>query len=204
MSILSRLNSIYKAFITKNEINALSLLPKVTLNVNNLGSLQIINTGKLIIGCNWTNLPFFTTGVKIDSNATLKVLGQFKIYSGSVVAVYDKAFLQLGSGYINNFGDIHCFNKITIGENVLISSNVSIRDSDNHMINNQKESVSAPIIIGNNVWIGMRSTILKGVTIGEGAIVAAGSIVTRNVPPYSLVAGIPAKVIKEQVTWCNI
>lgn len=56
---------------------------------------------------------------------------------------------------------------------------------------------SAPIIIEDNVWIGERAIILKGVTIGMGAIVATGAIVTKDVPPYSVVAGNPAKIVKD-------
>lgn len=54
----------------------------------------------------------------------------------------------------------------------------------------------SPILVGNDVWIGMNSLILSGVTIGHGAVVAAGSVVTRDVPPYALVGGVPARVIK--------
>ncbi|WP_264367794.1 DapH/DapD/GlmU-related protein [Paraglaciecola mesophila] len=56
--------------------------------------------------------------------------------------------------------------------------------------------VTAPVIIKDNVWIGYGVTILKGVEIGEGSIVAAGSVVTKNIPPYSIAGGIPSKVIK--------
>ena len=59
----------------------------------------------------------------------------------------------------------------------------------------------APIVIQDHVWLGMNVIVLKGVTIGEGAIVAAGSIVTKDVPPHCLVAGVPAKVVKTDVTW---
>ena len=55
----------------------------------------------------------------------------------------------------------------------------------------------APIRIADKAWLGMNVTVLKGVTIGEGAVVAAGSIVTKDVPPWTLVAGNPARVIKE-------
>jgi virginiamycin A acetyltransferase len=57
-----------------------------------------------------------------------------------------------------------------------------------------------PIIIGNDVWIGASSLILSGVTIGDGAVVAAGSVVTKDVPPYSVVGGVPAKTIKMRFT----
>jgi acetyltransferase-like isoleucine patch superfamily enzyme len=56
-------------------------------------------------------------------------------------------------------------------------------------------------VIHDNVWIGTRATILKGVTIGEGAIVAAGAVVTKNVPPHTLVGGVPAKIIKEKISY---
>ncbi|HEY5960222.1 MAG TPA: DapH/DapD/GlmU-related protein, partial [Polyangiaceae bacterium] len=58
-------------------------------------------------------------------------------------------------------------------------------------------SESSPITVGDAVWIGTNSTILKGVTIGDGAIVAKASVVTKDVPPFSIVAGNPARVVKE-------
>lgn len=58
-----------------------------------------------------------------------------------------------------------------------------------------------PIRIGDHVWIGLRATILKGVSIGDGAVVGAGSMVIRDVPSGALVAGVPARVIRESVTW---
>ena len=61
--------------------------------------------------------------------------------------------------------------------------------------------VDAPVTIGDRVWIGCRATVLKGVTIGDGAVVAACSVVTRDVPPRALVAGNPARVVREDVTW---
>lgn len=71
-------------------------------------------------------------------------------------------------------------------------------DSDFHDLNNHfADGASKAIVISDDVWIATRSTILKGVTIGKGSVVATGSIVTRDVPDYSVVAGIPAKVIKK-------
>ena len=86
-----------------------------------------------------------------------------------------------------------------------IAEGVVIRDSDSHpiIINDCPISpdVSAPIVIEDHVWIGMRAIVLRGVTIGEGSIVAAGSVVSRNVPPHCLVSGVPAKVIATNVSW---
>ena len=87
---------------------------------------------------------------------------------------------------------------ITIGDNTLIGHNV-ILATLNHDFSPNKRSIlhPSPIVIGKNVWIGSRATILSGVTIGDGAIVAAGSVVTKNVPSNKVVAGVPAKVIKD-------
>ena len=61
--------------------------------------------------------------------------------------------------------------------------------------------MTQPIIIGNHVWIGMNVTILKGVRIGDGAIVAAGAVVTKDVPENTLVGGVPARVLKTDISW---
>ena len=89
--------------------------------------------------------------------------------------------------------------EIRIGNNCLIGPDVGLYTAGHRL---EPESRSAdvyglPITIGNDVWIGGHSTILPGVTIGDGAIIAAGSVVTKDVPPRSLVAGNPAKVKKQ-------
>lgn len=138
---------------------------------------------------------------KISAFGQLFVFGDFVVSTGCYIVVSHNAILTLGSGYTNEDVEISCFNRITIGNNVALAKGVIIRDSDNHVVNGKTDNVSQPIVIGNNVWIGTRAIILKGVTIGDGAIVAAGAVVTRNVPPKTLVAGVPARVIKENVTW---
>jgi acetyltransferase-like isoleucine patch superfamily enzyme len=72
-------------------------------------------------------------------------------------------------------------------------------DADGHQLDDRPSI--APVLIGDNVWIGARSTILKGVTIGDGAVVAACSLVSKDVAPRSLVGGNAARVIREDVDW---
>lgn len=136
----------------------------------------------------------------IANGATLNA-DRFWVYAGSTVTVQDGATLTLGTGYVNCKCNIQCFDSITIGEDVCISEGVTIRDSDNHYIFRDGYKMSAPIYIGNHVWIGINATVLKGVTIGDGAVVAAGAVVTRDVPANTLVGGVPAKIIRKNVIW---
>lgn len=122
-----------------------------------------------------------------------------KIHSGAKISVEKGAFLSLGSGYINSNCEIRCSSSITIGENVAISSEVIIRDNDSHQINESRQE--SPIVIGNHVWIGMRAIILKGVTVGDGAVIAAGAVVTHDVPANAMVGGVPAKIIRNNINW---
>jgi acetyltransferase-like isoleucine patch superfamily enzyme len=109
--------------------------------------------------------------------------------------------------------EIGAADSISIGKCVIISHDVYIYDNNNHPIspkereqlslssfnheyNSWYNSTISSVKIEDNVWIGMNCIILKGVTIGEGAIVAAGSVVTKDVPAFSIVAGNPAKVVK--------
>lgn len=87
---------------------------------------------------------------------------------------------------------------ITIEDDVLIGPKVNLI-TENHPIDptNRKTLLCAPILIKKNAWIGAAATILPGVVIGENAVVAAGAVVTKNVPDNTIVAGVPAKVVKE-------
>lgn len=115
---------------------------------------------------------------------------------------------ELSIGNNGNFGafnHITCINKIQIGDNCLTGKWVTISDN-NHGTTDfdtlheapaiRKLFTKGPIIIGNNVWIGDKATILGGVTIGDGAVIAANSVVTKDVPAYSVVGGNPARAIK--------
>ena len=90
---------------------------------------------------------------------------------------------------------------VKIGNNCLIAEETKIFDNNSHGIDYRHRQMTekdvSPIIIEDDVWIGMNSIILKGVTIGRGAVVAAGSVVTKNVPAMTVVSGNPATVIKE-------
>jgi acetyltransferase-like isoleucine patch superfamily enzyme len=113
-----------------------------------------------------------------------------------------KGQLIIGSrNYFNKNVKIVCFDKIEIGDDCLIADSVHIYDHDHCCEDTTKlisaqGYVTAAVVIGNNVWLGAKVTVLKGVTIGDGTIVGANSIVTRDLPANSICGGIPAKVIK--------
>jgi acetyltransferase-like isoleucine patch superfamily enzyme len=156
---------------------------------------------KLYLNKSWCDINPFNTLFLMREDSRLIVNGKFSFLYGSSIYVNQGAILELGSGYCNLNCSISCFDHITIGSDVFISEQVLIRDSDDHQILNQSNKVTKPIHIGDHVWIGMRATILKGVTIGDGAIIAAGSVVTSDVPANSLVGGVPARIIRENVIW---
>ena len=87
---------------------------------------------------------------------------------------------------------------IEIGDNVTFSPNVKLYGAGHDYRYIDLPDISGDIIIKEHVWIGANSIVLQGVTIGEYSVVSANSVVTKNVPPYSIVAGVPAKVIKKR------
>lgn len=108
---------------------------------------------------------------------------------------------------------IHCVSRVSIGDFVIISNNVTITDNNNHPTSPMQrramsesgfssalwrwgEAESASVSIGDNVWIGFESVILKGVNIGTGAVVGCRAVVTKDVPPFTVVAGNPAVIVK--------
>lgn len=119
------------------------------------------------------------------------------------------------NSYLGENSIIRAGNTITIGNNVLIAHNVTIIDTDSHEIDSSERAVSyknlilnghpkevpdsvenSPILIKDYAWISYGVSILKGITIGEGAIIGCGSVVTHDIPDYCLAVGNPAKVIK--------
>lgn len=87
---------------------------------------------------------------------------------------------------------------ISLGNNIRIGPNVTFFAAGHDYTKINLPDNAAGIIIKDNVWIGGNSTIIQGITIGEGAIIAAGSVVTKDVPPYQIFGGVPAKIIKER------
>lgn len=131
--------------------------------------------------------------------------GVENIFIGDRCSIYGGVWLQcepecgpirVGEGtYLGHDVHIHAIDPITVGAHCVFADGVFVGSSD-HGRNNRAEVVpSGPIVIGDNVFVGQRAIILGGVTIGDGATIGAGSVVTKDVAPGAVVAGVPARVI---------
>jgi acetyltransferase-like isoleucine patch superfamily enzyme len=156
--------------------------------------------------------------ITIGDNVEINALSQEGIKLGNNVTILRNTVIEctgniryMGEGLVigNNVGIAqNCFiqvrGKVTIGSNVMFGPNVSIfsenhgfEDLDTPMIS--QPTIRQAVVIEDDVWLGTRSVILSGVKIGKGSIIAAGALVNKDIPPYSVVAGVPAKVIKSRL-----
>lgn len=133
-------------------------------------------------------------GWQIGSKASI-LMGQH-VQAGSR-ATWKKVSIGAGT-VINRACLLYTTGGLFIGDQVSIGAGVWLVTGSHDMNDPQFPDFYKPIIIERHVWIGMRATILGGVTIGEGAVVMAGAVVTHDVPPYAVVGGVPAKVVRER------
>jgi acetyltransferase-like isoleucine patch superfamily enzyme len=153
--------------------------------VNGLGSLQI------------------GSGFKLNSGPDFNPIGRNQ---QSLFYVSDKAILKIGDNVGMSSVAIYCQTQITIGDNVRFGGNTVVYDTDFHSLyaeertnvpENRANVRSKPVVIGNNVFVGAHSLILKGVEIGEGSIVGGGSVVTTSIPANEIWGGNPARFIRK-------
>ena len=137
-----------------------------------------------------------------DGPLTRYDTGPYNLRYGAYIEIVNRGKLTIGQGAANVGLTIMCAKEVTIGNGVRIGRNVSIRDWNGpHVIVSDTYVNHAPVRIEDNVWLCTGCSIMPGVTVGRGSVVATNAVVTKDVPPYSLVAGTPAKVIKSNVEW---
>lgn len=201
----SLLKSFYYAKIFNCKIKSLIIYHKANIVVDKTAKISILD-GVFSINNSWIK-SYKRKNISeliLLPNSLLVVKNYFTLYQGASIYIGENAKMLIkGNGFANTNTQINCFNYIEIGEGTYISDDVKIQDSDNHTVfeSGISKEHTKPIIIGDHVWIGKNALILKGVTISNGAIIAAGSVVVKDVPAKTLVAGNPAKVIKENVEW---
>lgn len=151
----------------------------------------VFNTFIEVYGDN--NVIFFRKNSEVH-DAKIVVRGeQCGLYIGEKSTFGGGKMIVMGNG-----------NKIDIGRGCMMSDQIELWATDSHPIYNEDKQVinaSKPIRVGDFVWIGTRSSVLKGVTIGEGAVIGMGSTVARDVPNYCIGVGNPIKIVKENITW---
>jgi acetyltransferase-like isoleucine patch superfamily enzyme len=155
---------------------ATSIGPRVRL----WGRASVHNYGKLIVG-NRTRL------------VSTIVPQEFFVGKGATLDIGESSFINYGCSIAAN-------KHIKIGPRCHIGTYVIIMDNDFHRIEPERRTElppSAPIIIEENVWLGARVTVLRGVTIGAGSVIGVGSVVTKDIPPRSVAVGLPARVIRQ-------
>lgn len=170
-------------FLKLDKTAAIELLGNLELNANTMG-----HNGRSSI-------------LRMDEQARLKVSGSFIFYYGADVIIFKEGLLELGNSFINSDCKIRCHSHIVIGDDCKISHDVTIMDSDGHGMGDKQRTKE--VFIGNHVWIAAKATILSGVTIGNGAVIGAGAVVVHDIPKNALAAGVPARIIKENISWSD-
>jgi acetyltransferase-like isoleucine patch superfamily enzyme len=161
-------------------LNARWYLRKATrrgMRISLVGHPRVVNDGQMTFG----------ERVRLDSSVAKMELVSLP---GGHLEIGNNVFINYGSSLVSS-------THVKIGDDCLIGTHVMVMDCDFHRVEDKVWDTSGlPIVLEDRVWLGNRSIVLKGVTVGHDAVVAAGSVVTRNVPPRTVVAGVPAKVIR--------
>jgi acetyltransferase-like isoleucine patch superfamily enzyme len=175
--------------------------------VKNTQSATIVINGKnneLIIA---NNVQLFGVFIEIRGDYCSIIIEENCLIIGELRCLYESTSIKIQNETTMMGSRIfmHESGKIIIGKDCMFSGDILIDVSDVHSVIDLKSgkriNPPANIVIGNHVWLCYGCTLLKGITIGDNAIVAAKSLVSKDVPANTMVGGIPAKIIKENVTW---
>lgn len=196
-----------KKSIVLNGDSQIGIHHKTLLNLKN--SKIIVNEGSLKIGIDF---GYFDGGI-YDSkrecckiyliNSTLEIYGDVTLYPGAIIYAIDAHIIIRNDTEINKDVQIISLKKVDIGEGCRLAQGIIIRDNDGHIHSSGGDAANETqeVKIGNHCWIGQRAMILKGTNLADNVIVSAGAAVAGNFPSNVAIAGIPARIIKENVSW---
>lgn len=178
-----------------------AIAAKLTLRIHGVSygkGLMVVSTPLII--CRRDAQITLGSRVKISNGLVENPAGA--THKTVLAATRPGAVLQVGDDVGISGAIIYCQNRIEIGDRALIGAGATIYDTDFHPIAptlrhdcSPAHVKTAPTIICRNAWVGTRAIILKGVTVGEDAIIGAGAVVTKNIPPGAIAAGVPAKIV---------
>lgn len=188
----------------RNEIERLLLLPLARMQF----ALAGVSWGE---GWRLYGLPIIqkqrssilTIGARLNLRSTVRSNPLGPAHAVILSTRRPGAMLVIGDDFGMTGGSIVCEERVTIGQRVTIGANAIIVDTDFHPLDavirqqNPTDGATRPVVIEDDVFIGMNTLVLKGVTIGRGSVIGAGSVVTRDVPAGVIAAGNPARVIRE-------
>ena len=199
------LKSAYHSFRYTSRLSSLLIHRNVITDIHPRASLDIAN--RLTVGLYNPGVSHPKAGKSIFSiteGGSVAHTGEESATIGPESSVHVEGDLSLGDCRLNSNIQILCGDEITISDRVSIGWGVQMVDDNRHalQISNETQQRSAPITIGDDVWIGHSSTISKGVEIADGAIVASNSVVLDDVPAETIVGGCPAEIIVDtDIDW---
>lgn len=189
--------------------NLIYTMPSAVFDINKTARINIEHP--ILFANNPVKRMRVPSCLRMEANTSLTIKngpitrygdGPYNLRYGAYIEIVNGGHLTLGQGACNVGLTIMCAKEVRIGNGVRIGRDVSIRDwNGSHVIVNENYQNHSPVIIEDNVWIATGASILPGVKVGKGSVVAAHSVVTKDVPPNSLVGGVPAKIIRQNIKW---
>jgi NDP-sugar pyrophosphorylase family protein len=202
MGVVGIGKSVYYSVRHTRRLGSILVQGKSSVSIHSESAIEIENTFQL--GVEHTRIVPPVLGgsrLEVERNATFQTAGNPWVGPATVLNI--RGEFCMGNSYINGLSRVFCLNRVEIGDGCAIAWDVDILDSNGHqmLVDGKPKDEEGSVLIGDNVWIGRGVTILPDVEIGDGAIIAADSVVVDNIPEGALAAGHPAEVVLSNVSW---